>query len=101
MKIHFGVWCMLCKSNISHAINGVRRYMKNMEKKHWQAVKLLLMYLWGTSDVWLLYQKDSACEPRAVSYVDLDYDGALDMLRSVTGYVFTLAGNQISWRAIL
>ena len=36
-----------------------------------------------------------------VGYVDSDYAGDLDKRRSLTGYVFTLCGSVISWKATL
>ena len=36
-----------------------------------------------------------------VSYVDSDFAGSLDTRRSLTGYVFKLLGNTVSWKANL
>lgn len=36
-----------------------------------------------------------------IAYVDLDYVGDLDNLRSLTGYAFTLCGSTVSWKATL
>ena len=36
-----------------------------------------------------------------IGYVDADYAGRLDDLRSTTGYVFTLAGGPICWRSMV
>ncbi|KAF2289275.1 hypothetical protein GH714_033772 [Hevea brasiliensis] len=36
-----------------------------------------------------------------ISYVDSDFAGDLDKRRSLTGYLFTLSGNAISWKATL
>ncbi|GJT10613.1 retrotransposon protein, putative, ty1-copia subclass [Tanacetum coccineum] len=38
---------------------------------------------------------------RLVGYVDSDYAGDLDKRRSLTGYVFTVGGCDVSWKAIL
>ena len=36
-----------------------------------------------------------------VGYVDSDYVGDLDKRRSLTGYVFTIGGCAVSWKASL
>jgi ATP-binding cassette subfamily B (MDR/TAP) protein 1 len=36
-----------------------------------------------------------------VGYVDLDYAADLDKRRSLTGYVFTVGGCAVSWKATL
>jgi len=36
-----------------------------------------------------------------VGYVDSDYGGDLDRRRSLSGYIFTLYNNAISWKATL
>ena len=40
------MYAMVCtRPDISHAVGTVRRYMLNLEKKHWQAVKWILRYI--------------------------------------------------------
>lgn len=70
-------------------------------KVHWQAVKWILRYLRGTADVGLVYDRSSKTCSSVFGYVDSDYAGDLDKRRSLTGYVFTLSGCAISWKATL
>jgi len=83
---------------ISQAVGFVIRYMENISKKHWEAVKLLLQYLRVTSDYCITYNgsSDLLC-----GYVDLDFARDLDKRRSTSGYVFTLVGGSISWMSKL
>ena len=87
--------------DISHAVSVVSRCMDRLGKIYWQAVKWILQYLRGTSHVDLLYDKIIDIYGEIVGYVDSDYAGDLDKRRSLTGYVFTLCGNVISWKATL
>ena len=44
------MYVMVCtRPNIAHAMGVVSRYMNNLGKEHWEAVKWLLRYLKGTS----------------------------------------------------
>jgi hypothetical protein len=38
--------------------------------------------------------------PSIMRYVDADYEGNLDDMRSTTSYVFTLVGEPICWKSI-
>jgi hypothetical protein len=84
--------------DISHAVGVVGRYMENPGKEHWAAVKWVLWYLRGTRDYCITY--NGGCE-LVCGYVDYDFVGDLDKMRSTSGYVFTLAGGAISWMSKL
>lgn len=89
------MFAMICtRLDIAQAVGAVSRFMANPGKEHWNAVKRILRYLKGTSDVALCYG-GSECIVRG--YVDSDYAGDLDKRKSTTGYVFTLAGGAVSW----
>ena len=38
------------RPDIAHAVGVVSRYMSNLGKKHWEAVKSILRYLSGIAD---------------------------------------------------
>ncbi|KAL5557135.1 hypothetical protein UlMin_039371 [Ulmus minor] len=68
---------------------------------HWEAVKWIFRYVKGASDVGLLYKRCESASAKLVGYVDADFAGDLDKRRSLTGYVFTLFGCTVSWKAQL
>ena len=43
--------------DISHVVRAVSRFMGNLRKTHWQALKWITQYLKGTSDVGLVYDR--------------------------------------------
>jgi hypothetical protein len=44
------MYAMVCtRPDIAHAVGVVRRYMNNLGKEHWEAVKWILRYLRGTT----------------------------------------------------
>jgi hypothetical protein len=96
------MYAMVCtRPDISQAVSVVSRYMANPSKEHWQAVKWIFRYLRGTADVGLVYDRASTDSSNFVGFVDSHYAGDLDKRRSLTGYVFTLFGCTISWKATL
>ena len=68
--------------------------MANPGKEHWSAVKRILRYVKGTSNVALCY---GGSDFTVRGYVGSDYAGDLDKSKSTSGYVFTLAGGAVSW----
>lgn len=95
------MYAMVCtRPDIAHAVSVVSRYMANPGKLHWCAVKWILRYLKGTTDMGLVF--DGASSSRIfVGFVDSDYAGDLDKRRSLTGYIFRFSGAAISWRSTL
>ena len=75
--------------DISHVVGVVSKYMTNLTKEHWNAVKWVLWYLRGTSDYCITFNNnsDSVC-----GFVDSNFAGDLDKRKSTLGYVFTLVG---------
>ena len=78
----------------AQAMGAVSRYIANPSGEHWMAVKRILRYIRGTSDIALCY---GGSEFTVRGYVDSDFPGDLDKRKSTTGYVFTLAGAAVSW----
>jgi hypothetical protein len=100
-KVHYSsvvdilMYEMVCtRPNIAHAVGVVRRYMNNLGKEHWEAVKWILRYLRGTATHALCF---GGSETFLLGYVDSDMEGDKDSRRSTTGYVFTIGGTTVSW----
>ncbi|GKA76938.1 retrovirus-related pol polyprotein from transposon TNT 1-94 [Tanacetum coccineum] len=61
------MYLMVCtRPDISYAVSVVSRYLANPGKNHWEAVKWILKYLWGTANVGLVYVY-------VTGFVDSDY----------------------------
>lgn len=58
----------------------------------------MLRYLSGTNNYCITFD---GCSDKVCSYVDSDFAGDLDKRRSISGFVFTLAGGPISWMSKL
>jgi hypothetical protein len=86
------------RPDLSHAMSLVSRYMANPRKEHWNIVQWIFRYFHGTSKAFLKFGRTGR---GLVGYVDSDYAADLDKRRSLTGYVFTVGGCAISWKATL
>ena len=110
------VGCLLWLANatrpdISFAVSQVSRFLENPGEAHWAAVKRICRYLPGTKELAIVYTSGalhhndvegyySYVQPGElpmIGYVDSDYATCKDTRRSVTGYVFYLAGGPVSW----
>ena len=67
---------MVCtRPDIAHAVGVVSRYASNPGKQHWEAVKWILRYLKGTTDLPLCFGKEDLV---LRGYVDADFAGDHD-----------------------
>ncbi|KAG8473064.1 hypothetical protein CXB51_035003 [Gossypium anomalum] len=93
------MYSMVCSCPyLSYLVSAVSRYMANLGKEHWKAVQWILRYLRGTTDVCLQFGRT---KDGVIGYVDADFARDLDRRRSLTGYVFTIGGCAINWKATL
>jgi hypothetical protein len=93
------MYAMVCsRPDLSYAMSLVGRYMANPGKEHWKVVQWIFRYLRGTSKACLKFGKTGE---GLVGYVDSDFAADLDKRRSLTGYVFTVGGCAVSWKATL
>ena len=83
-----------------HAVHHVHYYtmsifMSNPGKEHWNAVKWILRYLKGTSNMCLRF---GSGKPQLDGFTDSDMSADVDTSRSTSGYVMTYAGGVGSWQ---
>jgi hypothetical protein len=84
------MYAMVCtRSDIEHVVGVVSRYMSNSGKQHWKAVKWILIYLKGTSDISLCFTRKNL---KIQVYVDADLAGNIGSKKSDNGFVYTLGG---------
>jgi len=79
------MYAMLCtRLDICFAIGLVSRYQSNLGPTHWQAVKRIMRYLHGTTNLVLYYQ---GRDLKLRGYSDADWGGDSGESRSTSGYV--------------
>lgn len=87
------------RPDLAYGVGLVSRYMSRPGELHWEAIKWLLRYIKGASKVCLTYTKGK--EFAIEGFSDSDYAADLDRRRSISGYVFRVGGNTVSWRSCL
>ena len=95
------MFAMVCtRPDIAYAVTTLAQFASNPAPVHAQALKRVLRYLRGTIERRITYagNGDIDSQPRLLGYCDADWGGG-HRCRSVTGYVFMLAGGAISWQS--
>ncbi|KAJ4715506.1 Retrovirus-related Pol polyprotein from transposon TNT 1-94 [Melia azedarach] len=94
------MYAMVCtRPDLAQSVSVISRFMSELGKEHWQAVKRIFRYLKGTFDVGLIYRGDTQC--LVTGFSNSDYAGDIDSRRSMTSYVFTFSTSVVSWKATL
>ncbi|KAA0060051.1 retrotransposon ty1-copia subclass [Cucumis melo var. makuwa] len=86
---------------LGYAMSMISRFMSNPKKEHWNAVKWVLRYFKGSASVSLCYSKDRDKSTLLEGFTDVDYVADLDKRRSLSGHIFRLYGNVVSWKVTL
>jgi hypothetical protein len=73
---NYYMYAMICKRlDISHVFDVINRYMENLGREDWVAVKWVLQYLKGTSSYCITY---NGCNGSICGYVDSYFVGDLE-----------------------
>ena len=79
------MYAIVCaKSDLSHVVSTVSRYMTNLGREHWNVVKWIFRYLKGTAEHEILFSRQLKTNS-VVGYMNADYAGEVDDKRSTTG----------------
>src|SRR6266446_969951 len=82
--------------DIAFSITKLSQYLANPGDDHWTVINHLLWYLSSTRDLKLTYDGNSKCDDES-GYSDSDWAGDPRDHRSISGYIFTMAGAAVSW----
>jgi hypothetical protein len=84
------------RPDLAYPISVVSQHMARPGSSHWVAVKRIMRYLKGTSDVRLCLGGDNIV---LSGYCDADYAGDTNDRRSTTGYMFKVGSGAVSWNS--
>ncbi|EIW72356.1 hypothetical protein TREMEDRAFT_26101, partial [Tremella mesenterica DSM 1558] len=88
----------ITRPDLAFPASLLSRFLSKWNDSHWKAVKHLLRYIRGTSDLCLTFNKENSSRI-ALGYADADWGGDLDTRRSTTGYVFKVYGGVVAWKS--
>eukprot|EP00961_Rhodomonas_salina_P294095 3934273-Rhodomonas_salina.1 len=96
--ISFLVSCM--RPDLAFAYSELSKFVQFPGQVHLKAAERTLQYLMGTYDKGLTYRRlDERRRNRLKGWVDSEYASDPDTSRSVTGYVMSMNGAPLSWKA--
>jgi hypothetical protein len=91
------MYLMLCtRPDIAFAISQLSKYNSCYGPDHINAVKHLIRYISYTHKLQITYGN---CTTAPIGFSDSSYSSDVDTRRSVTGYVFFVAGGPVSWKS--
>ncbi|BBH05263.1 hypothetical protein Prudu_016603 [Prunus dulcis] len=91
------MYAMICtRPDITHAVGVVSRFLSKPCREHWNAVKWILRYLRGTSEMSLCF---GGGKPALNGYTDADMAGDHDSRKTTSGYLITFSGGAVSWQS--
>jgi hypothetical protein len=85
------------RADIAFSVNLLARFSVAPIMSHWNEVKDVLRYLWGTPDLGLFYPKNQ--DMSLIGYADAGYLSDPHNGKSQTGFVFLHGGTTISWKS--
>lgn len=83
------------RPDIAFAVNDVSRFNAKHSSEHWQAVKRIMRYLKGTTELGLVYYNDGNTKMHA--FTDADWASEIDGCRSCSAFVLKMSNAAISW----
>ncbi|KAK5793053.1 hypothetical protein PVK06_034188 [Gossypium arboreum] len=83
------------RPDIMYAVSLLSRFMHCCNVVHCKAAKRVLIYVKGTLDHGVKFEK--AKELKLIGYSDSDWAGSIDDMKSTSGYFFTLGSGALCW----
>jgi hypothetical protein len=91
---------MVTRPDIAYTVQALGRHSQSSGPVHWDAAKRLLRYLKGTRELGIKYGGHEG-PMEQIGFSDSDWAVDHETRRSVTAYLFQLAGGAISWSSKL
>ncbi|KAI5314720.1 hypothetical protein L3X38_043896 [Prunus dulcis] len=89
------MYAQVCtRPDLAFPLSVLGRFQSNSGQAHWVARKKIMRYLQRTKDFKIVYKRNESLE--LVSYVDADFVGCVDDLKSTSGFVFLFGGAAVS-----
>ncbi|RDX96348.1 hypothetical protein CR513_20999, partial [Mucuna pruriens] len=92
------LYASVVRSDIAFVVRVLSRYLNDPEMQHWKAVKCTMHYFKRTKWYMFTYQKYEGL--KIIRYFDSNFARCQDRKRSMSGYVYMMAGRAISSKSI-
>ncbi|GLT32318.1 hypothetical protein SLA2020_069930 [Shorea laevis] len=83
------------RPDLMYLVSLLSRFMSSPNYTHFSAAKRVLRYLKGTFDYGIWYEM--GCKRKLEGYVDSDWAGCEDDMKSTTDYVFSIGSGAFTW----
>ena len=77
------------------AVNVLSRFLHCASEEHYKATKIVLRYVKGTQDFGVMFKHKHVFSFHG--FLDSDWGGSLDDMKSTSGFCFTLGSGVFSW----
>lgn len=84
------------RPDLCASVNYFSSFQSCYGEQHFNYAKHILRYINGTIDLKMIYRKNSEAEI-LIGYSDADWGGDKNDRKSISGYVFKVFGNTVSW----
>jgi hypothetical protein len=85
------------RPDLAFSVGMVSRFMETPNSEHWSAIKRIIRYVAGTTELGCKFVKGSHSE--LVGYTNSDHAGDVEKRKSTSGVVFFLGGNIVTWNS--
>ena len=93
------IYAQVCtRPDIAFAVNVIDWYLSDRGESHWVVAKQVMRYLQHRKDFMLVYRRVDNLE--VVGYLDAEFGGCPNDLKSTSGYIFMLGKGAISWKIV-
>jgi Reverse transcriptase (RNA-dependent DNA polymerase) len=87
------------RPDIAFAVNYLSRFVTCYDEKHWKALKRVVRYIKGTSNLGVTYGAHSELGTELIGFGDADWGSDEVDRRSTSGNIFFFGGGPISWKS--
>ncbi|XP_070054603.1 secreted RxLR effector protein 161-like [Nicotiana tomentosiformis] len=93
------MYAIICtRHNIAHVVGITSHFLFNLRREHWNTIKMIMRYLYGTSSLSLYF---GTRKPILCGYTNAYMIGDIDTHKYTSGYLVTFAGRTVSWQSKL
>ncbi|GMI67402.1 hypothetical protein HRI_000409500 [Hibiscus trionum] len=93
------MYAMVCtRLDLAYVVGTFSRFLSNIGREHWNAVKWIMRYLRGTFNMKLCFGNE---KPILVGYTNSYMAGDIDSGRSTSGYLITYVRGVVAWQSRL